>query len=167
VEEIARQRPLFLTGEHDIDLDAKNRIVIPSSFRREIQDARNETRLVILIGRNRVPWMYPETYYRDELIAQRRTSLVPGEDEEKFNEAFYGMIFPIEWDEPAGRVVIPPKIIKRTNLSKNLTLVGARDHIAIWNRDDWERRATAHLDAWNEISDRERHQQQQQSKSGL
>lgn len=150
------KRPLFLTGEEDIGLDAKNRIVIPASFRKEILEARHENKLVILIGRNRVPWMYPAQYYRDELIAQRKPNLVPGEDEERFNEAFYGMVFPLEWDEPAGRVVIPPKIIQRSNLSKNLTLVGARDHIAIWNRDEWERRAMSHLDSWSEIQDRDR-----------
>jgi MraZ protein len=149
------KRPLGLSGEHDIDLDNKNRISIPSAFRKEIIEARNETKLVIVIGRNRVAWMYPKDYYRNELVAQRKTHLMPGEDEEKFNEAYYGMTFDVEWDAN-GRVVVPEKIIKRTNMGKNLTLVGARDHVAVWNREDWERRVTAHLESWNDITDRER-----------
>ncbi len=150
----SRYRPLFLIGEYDAILDDKNRILVPADFRKEVLEAREEKTLVCRIGRNRVAWLYPENYYR-ELIAQRRMSLMPGEDEEKFNEAYYGMIYRLNWDTQ-GRVVVPEKIIKRTNLGKNLTLVGAGDHLAVWNRDDWERRAQTLLETMDEISDRER-----------
>ncbi|MDB5323491.1 MAG: cell division protein MraZ [Phycisphaerales bacterium] len=150
----SRYRPLFLIGEYDAILDDKNRILVPADFRKEVLEAREEKTLVCRIGRNRVAWLYPENYYR-ELIAQRRMSLMPGEDEEKFNEAYYGMIYRLSWDAQ-GRVVVPEKIIKRTNLEKNLTLVGAGDHLAVWNRDDWERRAQTLLETMDEISDRER-----------
>jgi MraZ protein len=150
----SRYRPLFLTGEYDAILDDKNRILVPADFRKEVLEAREEKTLICRIGRNRVAWLYPENYYR-ELIAQRRMSLMPGEDEEKFNEAYYGMIYRLNWDTQ-GRVVVPEKIIKRTNLEKNLTLVGAGDHLAVWNRDDWERRAQTLLETMDEISDRER-----------
>jgi len=150
----SRYRPLFLSGEYDALLDEKNRILVPADFRKEITEAREEKSLVLRIGRNRVAWLYPENYYR-ELIAQRRQSLMPGEDEEKFNEAYYGMIYRLSWDAQ-GRIVVPEKIIKRTNMGRSLTLVGAGDHLAIWNRDDWERRAQTLLDTMDEISDRER-----------
>jgi MraZ protein len=147
-------RPLFLVGEADAQLDEKNRILVPADFRKEITEAREEKSLILRIGRNRVAWLYPENYYR-ELIAQRRQSLMPGEDEEKFNEAYYGMIYRLSWDAQ-GRIVVPEKIIKRTNMGRSLTLVGAGDHLAAWNRDDWERRAQTLLDTMDEISDRER-----------
>jgi MraZ protein len=150
----SRYRPLFLIGEYDALLDDKNRILVPAAFRKEVLEAREEKTLVCRIGRNRVAWLYPENYYRD-LIAQRRMSLMPGEDEDKFNEAYYGMIYRLSWDAQ-GRVVLPEKIIKRTNLEKSLTLVGAGDHLAIWNREAWERRAQTLLETMDEISDRER-----------
>jgi len=150
----SRYRPLFLVGEYDALLDEKNRILVPADFRKEITDAREEKSLILRIGRNRVAWLYPENYYR-ELIAQRRQSLMPGEDEEKFNEAYYGMIYRLSWDAQ-GRIVVPEKVMKRTNMGRSLTLVGAGDHLAIWNRDDWERRAQTLLDTMDEISDRER-----------
>jgi MraZ protein len=150
----SRYRPLFLVGEYDALLDEKNRILVPADFRKEIVEAREDKSLICRVGRNRVAFLYPENYYR-ELIAQRRQSLMPGEDEEKFNEAFYGMIFRLNWDAQ-GRIVVPEKIIKRTNMGRSLTLVGAGDHLAVWNRDDWERRAQTLLDTIDEISDRER-----------
>jgi MraZ protein len=150
----SRYRPLFLIGEYESVLDDKSRLLIPADFRKEITEAREEKSLICRVGRNRVAWLVPENYYR-ELIAQRRTSIVPGEDEEKFNEAYYGMICRLSWDQQ-GRVVVPEKIIKRTNLGKNLTLVGAGDHLVLWNRDAWETRAQTLLETMDEISDRER-----------
>jgi MraZ protein len=159
----SRYRPLFLVGEYDALLDEKNRILVPADFRKEITDAREEKSLILRIGRNRVAWLYPENYYR-ELIAQRRQSLMPGEDEEKFNEAYYGMIFRLSWDAQ-GRIVVPEKVMKRTNMGRSLTLVGAGDHLAIWNRDDWERRAQTLLDTMDEISDRERRSKSESGES--
>jgi MraZ protein len=65
------------------------------------------------------------------------------------------MIYRMSWDAQ-GRVVVPEKIIKRSNMGRSLTLVGAGDHLAIWNRDAWETRAQTLLDTIDEISDRER-----------
>ena len=150
----SRFRPLFLIGEYDAILDDKNRILVPADFRKEIVEAREDKTLICRIGRGRITWLQPENYYR-ELIAKRPMSLMPGEDEEKYNEANYGMIYRLSWDAQ-GRVVLPEKIIKRTNLEKSLTLVGAGDHLAIWNREAWERRAQTLLETMDEISDRER-----------
>ena len=144
----SRYRPLFLIGEFDAILDEKNRLLVPADFRKEIVEAREEKTLVCRIGRSRIAELYPENYYR-EMIAQRRMSLVPGDEEEKFNEKYYGMIFPLDWDAQ-GRVVVPEKIIRRTNMGRSLTLVGEGDHLAVWNRDDWENRAQWHLDNWND-----------------
>ena len=150
----SRFRPLFLIGEYDVILDDKNRILVPAVFRKEIVEAREDKSLICRIGRGRIAWLQPENYYR-ELIARRPVTLMPSDDEEKYNEANYGMIFPLDWDAQ-GRVVMPEKIIKRTGLGKELTLVGAGDHLAIWNREVWERRAQTLLDTLDEITDRER-----------
>lgn len=136
-------RKLFLIGEYDAVLDDKNRILVCADFRNEILEARADKSLICRIGRNRVTRLYPENYYR-EMIAQREMTLVPGEDEEKFNESYYGMVFRLSWDAQ-GRVVIPEKIIKRSVMGRELTLVGTGDHVAIWNRDEWERRAQANV----------------------
>lgn len=147
-----RNRPLFLIGEHDITLDDKSRLLVPADFRKEISEARDESKLICRIGSNRVPWLYPEDYYR-ELIAQRRATLTPGEDEEAFNEAYYGMVFRLQWDAQ-GRVGLPEKLLRRTSLRKELTIVGSGDHLVIWNRDDWERRTALRVETMAEISEK-------------
>ena len=145
-------RPLFLIGEFDASIDDKNRLLIPSDFRKEIIDARNEKTLICRIGRKRITWLYPENYYRD-LIAKRRTSLTPDDDEEAFNEAYYGMVFRMAWDAQ-GRVVLPEKLLTRANLKKDVTIVGAGDHLVIRSREDWEKRSEMLLATQDDITDR-------------
>ena len=149
-------RALFLVGEYDASLDGKNRFLIPIELRREIVEARSEQSLICRFGRNRVVWLYPELYYR-ELITQRKRSLTPGADEEAFNEANFGMIYRIAWDNQ-GRVVMPEKVIARAGIGKHVSLIGAGDHIVLRNRDDWEQRAQTLLSTLDQISDREREQ---------
>ena len=153
-------RPLFLIGENDVSLDSKSRVMIPADFRKEITEARNgETMLICRIGDNRAPWLYPENYYR-ELIARRRATLTPGEDEEAFNEAYYGMIFRLQCDAQ-GRVVLPEKLVKRTALRKELTIVGAGDHLVIWNSEEWERRAARHVEMMAQIAEKAKQSEKQ------
>jgi MraZ protein len=134
-------KKLFLIGEYDALLDDKNRILVCAAFRNEILEAGYDSSLICRIARNRVTWLYPQKYYR-EMIAQREMTLVTGEEEEKFNDSYYGTVFPLNWDSQ-GRVGIPEKIIKRAVMGRELTLVGTGDHVSIWNRDEWERRVQA------------------------
>jgi MraZ protein len=43
----------------------------------------------------------------------------------------------LEWDKQ-GRVLMPEKTLRRTNVGKDVTLIGVRDHLELWNRGDWE-----------------------------
>ncbi|MDD5135529.1 MAG: division/cell wall cluster transcriptional repressor MraZ, partial [Phycisphaerae bacterium] len=38
-----------------------------------------------------------------------------------------------------GRLLIAENIRKRANLQNNLTLAGVRDHIELWNSEDWDK----------------------------
>jgi DNA-binding transcriptional regulator/RsmH inhibitor MraZ len=57
------------------------------------------------------------------------------------------------WDAQ-GRVVLPEKLLTRANLGKNVTIVGAGDHLVIRNREDWEKRAEMLLETQDDITDR-------------
>jgi division/cell wall cluster transcriptional repressor MraZ len=37
-----------------------------------------------------------------------------------------------------GRLLLNEKLRKRAGLKDNVTLVGVRDHIELWNTQDWE-----------------------------
>ena len=55
-----------------------------------------------------------------------------------FERMSFALASKVELDRQ-GRLLINEKLRKRANLGTALTLVGVRDHIEIWNTDDWER----------------------------
>jgi MraZ protein len=56
-----------------------------------------------------------------------------------------------------GRLLLPEKIKKRANLGSSLTLVGVRDHIEIWNSEDWEQYLTDNISQYQHQVAQARH----------
>lgn len=128
------QHPV-LFGEFDLTVDEKNRLSIPAEIRRSIPADLGET-LFMSIGRNRVPWMWPEKYY--EYLATRIPSgLTPSEEQLAYDQLIFAMATKVTWDKQ-GRVLLPPKTLKRASIEKQVTLVGVRDHLELWNTAAWE-----------------------------
>jgi DNA-binding transcriptional regulator/RsmH inhibitor MraZ len=55
----------------------------------------------------------------------------------KFDHFNVSMTFTVAVDKQ-GRLVLPEKIIRRTGVRGEVTVAGARDHIEIWPRAEWE-----------------------------
>ena len=133
------QRPprhLLLIGEYELSIDDKNRLLIPSDIRRMIDPERDGKAFYLVLGYNRRPWLYPERYYED-MVFQEQPEITPGEEQLAFDHVNFALASKIEWDTQ-GRLLIPEKTLRRTELKKEVTLIGARDHLEIWNRADWE-----------------------------
>ena len=90
----------------------------------------------LVIGPDRRPWMYPERTY-EEIVSTVPTELSPGRDRLAFDRRMFGTASHLEPDKQ-GRVLIPEAVRRRTGLDKEVTLVGVRDHLELWNRPDWE-----------------------------
>jgi MraZ protein len=126
----------ILLGEHDLTFDEKNRILVPSDIRRVLDAERDGDHYVLVIGENRRPWLYPSKVY-ERLVAELQQELTPDEDQLAFDQMFFSMSSRIEVDKQ-GRILLPEKILKRTGVGKEVTMLGARNHLEIWNRADWE-----------------------------
>lgn len=133
---------IVLCGEYEVTLDEKNRILIPSEIRKLFK-ADDGNALVLVMGINRVPWMYPERYYHS-LASQAPAQLIPDPDQHAFDQATFAMATRLEWDGQ-GRVLIPDRTMRRVKLQKSLAMIGVRDHLELWPRDAWEERYR-HLD---------------------
>lgn len=125
-------------------IDEKNRLLIPSEVRRSLIPDRDGNAFYVVIGSNRKPWLYPERYY-EFLVSERRQGLTPDKSVVSFALSHFGMASIVDWDKQ-WRVLIPEKTLARTHTGKQITLVGAGDHLQIWNRDDWERQFHDMLD---------------------
>jgi MraZ protein len=136
----------LLYGSYELNLDDKNRLLIPSEIRKQLSPERDGEAFFLIVGINRKPWLYPELYYQ-ELVFQQTPEITPGEDSLMFDQMNFAMASRVEWDKQ-GRIVVPDKTLRRTGTNKEVTLIGARDHLEVWNRTDW--------DAWETELDRRR-----------
>ncbi len=136
----------LLYGSHELTIDEKNRLLIPSEIRKQLSPDGESEKLFLIVGVNRKIWAYAEQAY--EALCERQISqLSPDEDELMFDQMNFASASRVEWDKQ-GRILIPDRTLKRTGTDKEVTLIGARDHLEVWNRSEW--------DAWETQLDQQR-----------
>jgi len=127
-----------LFGEYELNVDEKNRLLIPSEVRSRIKPEEHGEALFLVVGIDRRPWLYPERYY-EELVTRQPSDITPAHDLLAFDQMHFALASRLEPDKQ-GRVLLPDKILRRAGIQKEVTLIGVRDHLELWNRADWEAR---------------------------
>ena len=140
----------ILFGEYELTIDEKNRLPVPSAVRKMISPQTDGEAFFLVVGMNRRPWLYPRAYY-EQLATRTPSDMTPGEDRLAFDQMHFAMASLLEWDKQ-GRILVPEKLLKRTNLGRQVTLIGARDHLELWNSDEWEVRREELLSRSSEIA---------------
>lgn len=121
----------MLVGEYDFTLDAKNRVAIPARLRSAFAEGITLTR-----GDDACIAGYsPEAYaqHLDIVFAAAREMSRKGRAKRRLETAGAQ---PLELDGQ-GRVTIPPKLLQFAGVSREVTVIGVRDHIEIWDRAAW------------------------------
>jgi MraZ protein len=129
----------ILFGEFDLNIDEKSRIIVPAEFRKQLEEFKDATNFIVLIGNDRHPWIFPERVYKS-IVSQRQQELQPSSNRLAFDDQYFAMARAVECDK-AGRILIPEKVLQRTNTGREVTVTGSDTHMKIWNRADWEARA--------------------------
>lgn len=133
-----KRTPFFL-GEHDLVLDAKNRLSIPAQIRKHFDSADDGSLFVTL--KDSVPWLYTLGHFRRLFKKQLLPGLMPSELQKKYTYLTLSLGAEVECDAQ-GRVVLPESILSRAGLAKDgareVTLVGAHDHLEIFSRASWK-----------------------------
>ena len=133
----------LLTGEYELTLDSKNRLSIPAKVREQVP-SEEVGRFYLVLGVNRVLSLYPEKYYQRIALAVAPRKVAPDESLafDRVNFALAGMV---ELDRQ-GRVLLNEKAMRRAKLDTEVTMIGAGDHLEIWNRDQWGEYLERNLD---------------------
>lgn len=120
---------MFL-GEHEYTIDAKGRMAVPAKFRTQLQKGA-----VISKGMGRCL-----SVYTMERWEEKSAELVAGKTSEElrdFERRIYPSASEVELDTQ-GRLMIPVKLRAYAELGNEVTVVGVRDHIEIWDRATWQ-----------------------------
>ena len=128
---------LMLTGEYEHTLDGKNRLFISNKLRSQIDVEEHGSSFYLAMGANGILCLYPEKYFQQIALAGAPRMAAPDEAV-TFERLSFALASKVELDRQ-GRLLLGEKLRKRARLDNTLTLVGVRDHIELWNSDDWER----------------------------
>lgn len=134
----ARSIMRIFTGQYDRTLDSKNRIQIPAQLRAAIEPDRDGCGLYITLGEQRGTLsIYTERQF-EQLASRMETEFIPGESSRHFEMQFYGLASFVEMDKQ-GRIVLAERLVKKAGLGGEVFLVGQKQRIDLWNREDFER----------------------------
>jgi len=134
---------LLLTGEYELNLDGKYRLFIPTRVREQISQEDHGSSFYVVLGVNRIVNIYPDKYYQRIALAVAPRMVAPDEllAFERINFALAGKV---ELDRQ-GRLLLGEKLASRAGIEEQATLIGVRDHLEVWPREQWDRYMSEHL----------------------
>jgi MraZ protein len=122
---------LAFLGQFEHNLDAKDRLTVPSKFRAALSDG-----VILLAGLDPCVWIFPASGYEgfSGQILGGANPLSP--DGRKMRRHFFGKANDEDLDS-AGRVHIPKALIDHAGLEGGCVLLGMNDYIEVWNAERW------------------------------
>ena len=134
---------LLLTGEYQHVVDGKSRVLISNKLRNQIDVDEHGSNFYLILGANGILCLYPEKYFEQIALAVTPGTTAPDEAV-AFERMSFALASKVELDGQ-GRLLLNEKLRKRAGLKDNITLVGVRDHIELWNSESWEQYLCDHM----------------------
>lgn len=134
---------LLLTGEYQHVVDGKGRVLVSNKLRNQIDADEHGSNFYLVLGANGVLCLYPERYFEQIVMSVAPGATAPDEAV-AFERISFALASKIELDAQ-GRILLNEKLRKRAGLKDDITLVGVRDHIELWNSEDWEQYLSDHM----------------------
>jgi MraZ protein len=121
-------------GQYDHSIDDKSRLTLPARFRAALADG-----VVLSKGLDGSVDVYPREAW-EVTIAERIGRLDPLlPDTRMLQRHFFGGASE-DLPDKQGRVLVPAPLVRYGNLTKDVTVVGSKDHLEIWDRATWAER---------------------------
>jgi MraZ protein len=127
---------LLLTGEYEHVIDGKSRVLISNKLRNQIDAEEHGNNFYLVFGANGILCLYPEKYFERIALAAAPSTAAPDETI-AFERISFALAGKVELDNQ-GRLLLNEKLRKRAGLKDQVTLIGVRDHIELWNSENWE-----------------------------
>lgn len=127
---------LLLTGEYQHVIDEKSRVLVSNKLRNQIDAEEHGSNFYLVLGSNGILCLYPEKCFEKIVLSVTPNTAAPDETV-AFERMSFALCSKVELDRQ-GRLLLNDRLRKRAALKSNITLVGVRDHIELWNTKNWE-----------------------------
>lgn len=134
-------------GQFEHNLDAKDRLTVPSKFRAALSDG-----VILLAGLDPCVWIFPAKSYEgfSSEILGGANPLSP--DGRKMRRHFFGSADDEDLDS-AGRVRIPKNLTQHAGLDGSCVVLGMNDYIEVWSKEKWPEFDADTKDTVNEVAE--------------
>jgi MraZ protein len=127
---------LAFRGQHDHNLDSKDRVTVPARFRAAMADG-----VVLAQGLDPCVEVYPVAAYT-EFEQRFLADLNPFDRDGRMMQRRFHARSVDETLDSAGRIHVPRQLIEYAGLEGTCTVVGVMDHLEVWNPERWAEEQT-------------------------
>lgn len=122
-------------GIHNINLDGKGRLTIPTKYRNTITDQSNGSMVVTMDTEEKCLLLYPSTIWA---TIERRINDLPSfsKNHRRIQRILIGHAEDLDIDS-AGRILLSKPLRLAADMTKKITLIGQGQKFEIWNEDTW------------------------------
>ncbi|OFW59627.1 MAG: division/cell wall cluster transcriptional repressor MraZ [Candidatus Solincola sediminis] len=137
---------MFL-GSHEHSLDDKGRIIMPSKFRRQLEEG-----VVMVLWLEECLAVFPSGEF--EKLAERIEALPQGSKEGRtMTRILFGHAFEAVPDRQ-GRLTIPPKLRELAGLDREVVAVGVKNRVEIWDRNRWQDSMEGDIEKYEQVAEK-------------
>lgn len=136
----------MLVGSYNHKLDSKGRMVLPARFRGELGSS-----VVATIGIDKCVAIYPISRW-EELILKLKDLSSFKKNARDFRRVLLSMATEQEIDA-SGRILLPSLLREYAGTEQDVTLIGAEDHMEIWDTKKWEEHRQEVLSDFSELAE--------------
>lgn len=125
----------MLIGQYNHTLDDKNRVSLPSKFRKELGQS-----VIVTKGLDQCLFVYSAKEWKTFIEQLRALSL--GQNESRsFLRLMLGGAAEVEIDK-SGRILVPDHLKAYANLATRVVVAGISSRVELWNEDSWQEYTT-------------------------
>lgn len=134
-------------GNYSHSLDEKGRLVIPRKMRDDLGN-----HIFIMKGFDGALAIYKEEAFSAVVEELKRYSFLKKENRD-YLRIKLASIVELEVDK-MGRVQIPTAILAKYHINKDVVVLGAGDHIEVWDNESYEKYLASIEDNFEDIAER-------------
>jgi len=123
----------MFTGTYEHQLDDKNRLRIPSRFKKELTGELGDKSYCFFRGKNKCICVMAEDELKDMLSSLASEGL---SESNKITRAIFGSICVAE-EDAQGRVVLPATLRLMAGIKKDIVTLGVGNRLEIWSAENY------------------------------
>src|SRR6516162_265455 len=139
---------MLLTGTHPRTLDDKNRLRLPRRVREQLGDPET---LFVTPGPDQCLWLYTQGGL-EQLAAKLDQAHATDAEARVFRRLYFAQTEAVDVDR-TGRVLIAERLLRFGGLTREVVLIGVRDHLELWDAGRWQQYLEANAPRFDAVAE--------------